>query len=531
MSVNVYLNNPNLRAANVPYPYTEAEIKEFKKCKNDPIYFIEKYIKIVHPDKGLILLKLFDYQKEMIISYWKNRKTISNTSRQLGKTTVAAAFFCWYTIFNSNKTCAILANKALLAREILSRYQLAYENLPKFLQQGVITWNKGSCELENGSRVIASATSSSAIRGYSVSLLYLDEFAHVQQNIAEEFFTSVYPTLSAGKETKLIITSTPNGYNLFYKLFTEAMQKVNDFNPIQVAWDRHPDRDEKWKIDQLAILGEDKFAQEHETEFLGSTNTLIPKKYIKMMVEQKPIQKTGPITIYQEPIKKDPDIEGSTDHNYLIVCDPAEGVGGDDTAFVVFDITDFPIKIVAKYIDNNISPLLLPTILETVAKKYNEAHVLIEINNQGQQVANILWRDNEYMNCVMFGFHGNENGIRTTKLTKRLGCTLFKNMIENQKLIINDLDCKAQISTFIRRKTGYAAEDGHKDDLVMCLVLFAWFASTEEYKNITNMSLRKALQEQRMQFIQEEILSFFIDDGVIGLEVEDEMVSEGWFPV
>lgn len=430
--------------------------------------------------------------------------------------TIMAAFFCWYTLFNDEMVCAILANKAIVAREILSRYQKAYENLPEFLQQGVITFNKGSVELENGSKLIAASTSSSAIRGFTINCLYLDEFAFVNTAVAEEFFTSVWPTLSSGKKSKMIITSTPNGFNHFYKLWDEAEKDINGFNPIFVHWSQHPDRDDNWKKEQLKVLGEDKFAQEMDAEFLGSSNTLIPSKYIKTMSSVKPLHSTQGIKIFKEPIKRNPIYQDSKDHTYVIVCDPSRGTGNDNTAFIVYDVSDYPVRISATFRDNTIDPLILPTVLERVARTYNDAHVLIEINDNGQQVTDILWRDLEYENVVVFGGFSKkaQYGARTDTKKKRQGCSLFKGMIESQKLIINDVDLIQEISNFVKKRNSYEAASGHYDDLVMCCVLFAWFATTEEFQNLTDTNYKKEILKQNMQHIEEDILPFgFIDNG------------------
>lgn len=513
---NGYLNNPNLKSAGTQYSYTADEVKEFIKCKNDPIYFIENYVKIVNPDKGLVNLILYDFQKDMINSYWKNKNTIGLCPRQTGKTTTTAAFFCWFIIFNDDKTCAILANKAAIAREILHRLQTAYENLPKFLQQNVVSWNKGSIELENGSRIIAAGTSSSAVRGYSLNVLFLDEFAFVPTNIAEEFFTSVYPTLAAGQESKLIITSTPNGYNHFYKMWTEAEQGLNGFSPIHVSWDAVPGRDEAWKQNQLKILGEEKFKQEHLTEFLGSSNTLIPGKHIKTMVADRPLTITDNLSIYKMPEQS---------HNYLIMCDPSRGTGNDNTAFIVFDITQYPITIAATYSCNSISPLVLPSLLAEIGKKYNDAYVLVEINDNGQQVADILWNDYEYENSVCFGY---QVGIRTDKRVKRIGCTNFRELVETQKLLVNDLQLISEISTFIQKKQSYEADIGSHDDLVMCCVLLGYFLTTPEYSHISDMSMKAEILQQRMNMIEDDLLPFgVIDDGKNDYEESEILPHNG----
>ena len=526
-----YKSNPLLKPVNTPYAFTAQEAAEYAKCSKDPIYFIENYVKVVHPDHGLVLMKLFPYQKDMVLSFWKNRKTICLTARQAGKSTVVAAFFVWYTIFNDEKKCALLANKAIVAREILARYQKAYENVPKFLQQGVVTFNKGSVELENGSTIMAASTTSSAIRGFTINVMYLDEFAFVPHNVAEDFFTSVWPTLSSSTKSKMIITSTPNGFNHFYKLWHEAKQNLNEFHPIFVHWSSVPGRDEKWKKEQLAMLGEDKFAQEMDAEFLGSSNTLIPSRDIKKMAATKPKYISDGLKIYSDPIKKDPLNSESFDHTYVIVCDPARGTGNDSSAFLVFDVSVTPMRIAAVYADPDVSPLVLPTILDRIAKTYNNAYVLVEINDNGGQVVDILWRDLEYENTIIFGGFGSKKanyGVKTTKSVKRQGCTLFKDMVSGNQVLIEDIDLISEISTFVRKNESYRADSGAHDDLVMCCVLFSWFATTQEYQNLTDTNYKKAILEQNLQRIQEDILPFgFIADGV---EEPDQETVDFWGP-
>lgn len=521
-----YRQNPNLPTPGYKHAFTQHEVNEFIKCKNDPKYFIETYVKIINIDKGLIPFKLYPCQNRIIDSYHTQRKTILLSGRQIGKSQTCAAYFCWWMIFNNDKMAAILANKASTAREILSRVQLAYEHLPAFLKKGVITWNKGSIELDGNIKVVAASTAATSIRGLSISLLMLDEFAHVGANVAEDFWTSTFPTLSSGTTSKVIITSTPYGYNLFYKIWNEAKQGLNGFNPVEVHWSEIPGRDQKWRDEQYAVLGNDKFAQEFEAEFLGSTNTLIHARYIKLMSAQKPIHKTQGLSVYQEPIKKDEYDPASFDHTYLIVVDPSEGTGNDDHGVIVFDVTEYPIKIVAKFQDNTLSHLILPTVLEKLGNAYNNAYILVETNNNGKQVVDNLYRDLEYENVVMFDFHGDNIGIKTTAQVKRTGCSLFKDMIENQKLLVNDIDLISQISTFIRKKNSWMADSGAKDDLVMCCVLLAWFSTTDEYKNLTNHTLQQSLQRQKLKMVQEEILPFgFIDNGlgeVFSLSAEDE---------
>ena len=513
-----YRQNKNLPTTGYKHAFTKHEIDEFIKCKNDVIYFIEKYVKITTIDHGLVPFKLYDCQKKVINSYHKERKTILLSGRQIGKSTLTAAYITHWLIFNSDKTGAILANKASTSREILGRVQLAYEHLPMFLKKGITGWNRGSIELDGNMKLIAASTSATSVRGLTLSMVFLDEFAHVGNNVAEDFWTSTWPTISSGKTSKVIICSTPCGYNLFHKIWNEAEQGLNGFNPVVVEWDEIPGRDEKWKQEQLSVLGVDKFAQEFLHEFLGSTNTLIHAKYIKAMSADKPIFQSDGVTIYQKPIKHDPLIPSSINHIYLIVADPSEGSGNDDHAATVFDITEYPIKIVAKFQDNKLSHLLLPTVLEKLGKTYNNAHILIETNNNGRAVIDGLFSDCEYENVVSFGVKADDLGLKTTKQVKRSGCSLFKDMIENQKLIVNDVDLISQISTFVAKKGSWAADNtkGAKDDLVMTCVLLGYFSTTQEYKDITNITLQSALQKQNRKAIEDDHLpfDFIVDDGL-----------------
>lgn len=502
-----YKGNGNLTRVGYKHEFTQHEIEEYIKCKNDPIYFIENYVYVVHPDRGKVLFKMFDYQKDMIRSYCGNRRTVSLTGRQLGKTITAAAFFCWFVCFNEDKSAGILANKASTARAIMSRFQLAYELLPRFLKQNVKTWNKGSIELENGCKVLTSGTSASGIRGESLQLLYLDEWAFVPTNLADDFFTSVFPTLSASKESKVIVTSTPKGFNHFYKLWNDAVQGTNGYNPIFVDWKSHPERDEKWFKSELSALGEEKFEQEHCASFIGSSNTLIKGLYIKNMSPDMP-RIAGEMRIYEEPKK---------DHEYVLVCDPARGTGNDSSAFIIFDITNYPIKICACYNDPDISPLALPYILNQYGQKYNDAYILVEINDNGQQIADLLWYDFEYENMVSTRNQLTKKsniGVRTTKSVKSKGCSNFKDIIESQKMIVNDLELIREIAAFVQKKNSYEADEGH-DDLVMCCVLLSWLLTTKEFRDLSNKDYRAEIMKQKVESIEEDMLPFgIIDNGL-----------------
>jgi hypothetical protein len=525
MTAKSYLGNSLLKASNVPLNFTKEQIEEYVKCADDPIYFIENYCKIVTLDHGLQSFKLYDCQKNKVKVIHENRKVILMEGRQQGKTTTSAAYILWYTLFQGSKTVAILANKATAAREVLYRYQIMYENLPTWLQQGVTTWNKGDIALENGSVVFTAATSASGIRGKSVNLLYVDEAAIIPNNVAEQFFTSVYPTISAGETTKILLSSTPLGYNHFWKFWNDAENNRNGFVNLFIPYWEIPGRDDKWAETQRKLLGELKFNQEVLCNFLGSSLTLIASDAIAQM-SAKPIiyQKDG-LDIYEKVEK---------DHAYCIIADTAKGVGGDYSAFQIVDITQMPYKIVGKYRNNQISPLLYPSVLYRVGKEYNEAYVLIEINSS-EQVAEILYGEYEYENIISVsrtpqgqvvngGFGGGKTqlGVVTDKKIKRIGCSNFKSMVEEKKLIITDADTIAEISTFIEKKNSYSADEGYHDDLVMPLVLFSWLTTNSYFKELTNINIRKELYEARIKMIEEEVTPFgFINNG----EEENQMVD------
>lgn len=527
MTAKSYLGNSNLKASGVPLNFTKEEIEEYLKCADDPIYFIESYCKIVTLDHGLQPFKLYDCQKKKVKIIHDNRKVILMEGRQQGKTTTSAAYILWYTLFQGSKTVAILANKATAAREVLYRYQIMYENLPTWLQQGVTTWNKGDIALENGSIVFTAATSASGIRGKSVNLLYVDEAAIIPNNVAEQFFTSVYPTISAGETTKILLSSTPLGYNHFWKFWNDADNDRNGFVNLFIPYWEIPGRDEAWANEQRRLLGELKFNQEVLCNFLGSSLTLIASDSIAQM-SASPIkyQKDG-LDIYENVEK---------DHAYCIVADTAKGVGGDYSAFQILDITKMPYRIVGKYRNNQISPLLYPSILYRVGREYNEAYVLIEINSS-EQVAEILYAEYEYENIISVsrtpqgqvvngGFGGNKTqlGVITDKKVKRIGCSNFKSLVEEKKLIINDADTIAEISTFIEKRNSYSADEGYHDDLVMPLVLFSWLTTNSYFKELTNINIRKELYEARIKMIEEEVTPFgFINNG----DEENQLVDAG----
>ena len=516
-----YLGNPNLKKANTPIEFTAEDVKEFQKCESDPVYFITKYIKITTLDHGLQPFKMYNFQKEMVGTFHNNRYSICKLPRQSGKSTTIIAFLLHYCIFNANVNVAILANKAAVARDLLGRLQLAYENLPKWLQQGVISWNKGSLELENGSRILAAATSSSAVRGGSYNIIFLDEFAYVPSNIAEQFFSSVYPTISSGKTSKVIIVSTPHGMNMFYKLWRDAEDGKNSYVPIEVHWTEVPGRDEKWKKETIANTSEQQFRTEFECEFLGSVNTLINPSKLRTMRYRQPSVSNAGLDIY-EPVKED--------HRYCVTVDVARGDLNDNSAFVIFDVTQIPYRVVGKYKNNDIKPMMFPGIVEKVARNYNQAEILVEVNDIGGQVADTLHYELEYDNLIMvsqrgragqvagsgFSGKGAQLGVRTTKAIKKLGCSNLKTLVESDKIIIEDFDLISEMSTFILKGTSkYEADDGSNDDLMMCCVLFAWLSNQTYFKELTDQDIRARLYEEQKNAIEQDMAPFgFLNDGV-----------------
>ena len=524
---NNYLGNPNLKRANVPVEWTEKQIEEYTQCMKDPLYFIENYIRIVSLDEGLVPFKLYDFQKEMVGTFHKNRFTICKLPRQSGKSTTIIAYLLHYVLFNTNVNVAILANKAATARDLLGRLQLAYEHLPNWLQQGVMTWNKGSLELENGSKILASSTSASAVRGGSYNIIFLDEFAYVPSNVAEQFFSSVYPTISSGKKTKVMIVSTPHGMNMFYKLWTDAENQRNTYIPIEVHWSEIPGRDEEWKEETIKNTSVSQFNTEFECEFLGSIDTLISSQKLKTMAYRTPIQSNAGLDLYDKPR------EG---HTYVLTADVSRGTKNDYSAFVVFDVSQMPYKIVAKYRDNEIKPLLFPSKIYDVAQAYNQAFVLIEVNDIGEQVASTMQFDLEYDNLIMASMRGRAGqilgggfsggraqlGVRTTKAVKRIGCSNLKQLIEDNKLIIEDLDIISELSTFIVKGQSFEADEGCTDDLVACLFIFAWTSDQTYFKELTDIDVRQTMMREQQDALEQDMSPF----GFVVTGLEDENIGE-----
>ena len=516
----IYLGNPNLKRANVAQNFSPHEVKEFVKCSKDPVYFITNYIQIISLDLGLVPFDLYPFQADMVNKFHENRFNIAKLPRQSGKSTVVTAYLLWYSIFNDNTNVAILANKAATAREMLQRLQLSYENLPKWLQQGVVNWNRGSLELENGSKIMAASTSASAVRGMSFNIIFLDEFAFIPTHIADEFFSSVYPTISSGKSTKVIIISTPKGMNMFYKLWHDAELKRNEYVTTEVHWSEVPGRDALWREQTIANTSEEQFNQEFECEFLGSVNTLITSTKLKIMTYEDPITSNSGLDVYEAPIE---------DHTYVMTVDVARGLTKDYSAFLVFDTTTIPYRIVAKYRNNIIKPMLFPNIIHQVAVNYNHAYIMAEVNDIGGQVADILQYDLEYDNLLMCamrgragqvvgqGFSGSKTqlGVKMSTTVKKTGCSNMKTLIETDKLIFQDYDIIAELTTFIQKGQAWEAEDGCNDDLAMCIVIFSWLATSDYFRELHDNDVRARLYQEQKAQIEADMAPFgFVDDGL-----------------
>ena len=532
-----YKGNVLLKKTNQNIEWTPDLIQEYVKCQQDPIYFTENYMKIISINEGLTSFHMYEYQKEMVRSFKDNRYTIVTTARQAGKSTTTCAFILWYIIFHPDKTVALLANKGDTAREILGRVQLAYQHLPKWLQQGVVEWNKGSFVLENNSRVLAAATSASAIRGYTINLLFIDEAAFIEN--WDEFFTSVYPTISSGFDSKIILVSTPNGLNHFHATWANAIQGTNGYNPILVHWSSVPGRDEKWREDTLAGMNFDleKFDQEYNCEFLGSSGTLIAGWKLKELVARAPILQKDGLTQFAQP---------EPNRVYMMVCDVSRGKGLDYSAFQLVDVTSMPYNQVGVYRNNNITPVDYADVIHRVAKAYNNASVLVEVNDIGEQVSHSLHYDFGYEHVlftenagrsgkrITAGFGGSnvDKGIRTTKIVKSVGCSILKLLIEQNQFIVNEINTISELGTFSKKGTSYEAEPGKHDDLVMCLVLFAWLSDQQYFKDYTNINTLNSLRDKTEEDMEQDLAPFgFVDTGRDEDMIDDDYekyVGDAW---
>jgi hypothetical protein len=539
-----YRNNPKLKPPGVELQYTEEQLREYVKCAKDPVYFCSKYVKVKTLDKGVMPFELYDYQQKFVNAIHNNRFVISKWPRQSGKSTSVIGYITHYVTFNQSVSCAILANKLKTAKdELFAKLQLAYENLPHFLQQGVVEWNKTSFKLENGSRVICDATSSSAIRGGSFNLLLLDEYAFLPSHVAEEFYSSTYPTISAGTTTKLIIVSTPNGMNHFHKLWVdsnrpEGHKLKNKFIPVEVNWREvpitpgGPRRDDAWAAEQIANTSEEQFQQEYGCSFLGSSNTLISSTKLNVLAPEEFLSEDSEgLRIFEEPNK---------DNIYFLMADVSRGQGSDYSAFTVVSGNESPYRVVATYRNNTVSPFNFPNIIKKVGEKYNNAYVLVETNDIGGQISNILYNDLDYENLLMTRIMGrkgqvlsqgfaqgkSEMGLRTTAQTKKLGCAIFKRLVEEDKILLNDERIVNELMTFVSKSNTFKADDGHHDDLVMTLVFFSWLCRQDYFADLIE-SAKMNYEEAKKPEDDNILFMLGPDDGD-----EGEFKANGaiWYP-
>ena len=527
-----YNNNPNLPREDYRHAFTQKEMDEFIKCANDPVYFAMTYMRIINVDHGLMPFRMWDFQQDMLMKFHTNRFSICKLPRQVGKTTTSVAYLLHYILFNENVNVAVLANKSAMAREILGRLQLAFEYLPRFLQQGVKEWNKGSVELSNGSRIMADSTSGSSVRGRSFNIVFLDEFAFVPNNIAEAFFMSTYPTISSGQSTKVIIVSTPNGLNQFYRMWEDAIKQKSEYVPIEIHWSMVPGRDEAWKEQTIRNTSIDQFRQEFECEFIGSTNTLIHPVKLRSLVWYDPVSTEGNLRIYKKP---------EPGRTYTMTVDVAEGQGLDYSAFSIIDVSEIPYKVVATYKDNKVSPFLFPTIIVQTAKIYNEAFILVEINSIGLQVSDIIHYELAYENLIKIEAKGKQGqqqtpgfkkkiafGIKQSTQTKMIGCTNLKTLVESDKLIINDENTINELMTFSADKKSFKAEEGNNDDLAMTLVNFGWLTGQKYFKENINNDIRKTLQKEILDVMDQDMVPFGIIDNGIDRPDEKDAAGDIW---
>ncbi|OUW45499.1 MAG: hypothetical protein CBD47_08500 [Synechococcus sp. TMED187] len=516
-----YLGNPNVKRDGVETEFSKEEIREYMKCMKDPVYFAKKYVKIISLDEGLVPFNLYPYQKKMFKHFNNNRFSIVLACRQSGKSISSVVYILWYAVFHPEKTIAILANKGAVAREMLSRITLALENLPFFLQPGTKALNKGSLEFSNNSKILAAATSGSSIRGLSINLLFLDEFAFIDDDA--RFYTSTYPVVSAGKDTQIIICSTANGIgNVYHKLWEGASQGTNEFKPFRIDWWDVPGRNKKWQKETIANTSELQFEQEFGNTFHGRGNTLIDANHLLSQISEEPINIKENACIYEQAI------EG---HEYIMTVDVAKGRGQDYSTFTIIDVTTNPFKQVATFRDNNLSPMLMPDIIYKYAKSYNDAYVIVESNDQGAVVCNGLYYDLEYENMfVESAVKKNAIGCTMTRRVKRIGCSTIKDLVEQKKLIVYDAQTIIEMSTFVSKGSSFMAIAPNHDDLMMNLVMFAWFTSTDIFQSISDIDMKNMLYKEQLQAIQDDMLPFgIINDGHVEDKGEGDGEGNVWF--
>lgn len=536
---DTYNGNILIRKAYSKSDLSMTHLLEVAKCEADPIYFIENYCRIVSLDDGIIPFKLFDYQKEMINMYVNQRFCLTLTARQMGKTAAMAAYILWFAIFHPTKTIAVLANKGEQAQEIMDRIRMAFEYLPFFLQHGVKVYNKRRIEFDNGSTIFSASTSASSIRGRAVDLCYIDEAAFIENDLT--FYESTYPVITSGKDSRVIMTSTPRGARgMFYMLWRDSLSDRNYYKRVEVIWDRHPKRDARWKEETIANIGYSRFAQEFACKFMGSSGTLIPTEILERMQWVNPISEDDSFKVYlkynhkyvEEPDPEEPDSiimvpqpikDGDPSRRYIAIADPAAGLGQDYSVCTVLDVTEYPYRIAAKYRNNDISPLLFPHTILNICMTYGYCPALVESNNDvGGQVTYILYYELEYENVILTsnseraigglreGGKGGQAlpGVRTTKKVKSIGCSNLKTLLENEYLCVEDQETIEELGTFIAKGASYEADDECHDDTVMPLVLFSWFIKSDLFNEYCGNDISVDLYDRNVNRAMESILPF-----------------------
>ena len=504
-----YLGNNLIKRAGVETKYTQEQIAEYQKCSEDPTHFIEKYTQIISLDEGLVPFNLRGYQENLINHFNDNRFSVVLAARQSGKSITSCAYLLWYLLFTPEVTVAILANKGAIAREMVSRIVTMLETVPFFLQPGVKILNKGNIEFGNDSKLVAAATSSSSIRGMSINMLYLDEFAFVED--AETFYTATYPVITSGKDSKVIITSTANGVgNMFHKIYESAVHGNSEYKSFLINWFDVPGRDDEWKKMTIANTSEAQFEQEYGNSFLGTGNTLINADTLLGLRAIDPDWRKDNVSVYERPI---------AGHTYITTVDVSQGRGIDYSTFSIFDVTSKPFKQVCTFRDNMISPMLFPDLINKYCRPYNDSLVIIENNAEGSMVATQLHYDIEYPNVFVQGMtKSTDIGITMSRKIKRVGCSTLKELLEENRLSVVDRHTITELMTYVNKGSSFEADRGYHDDMVMNCVLFSWFVTTDYFTNLTDTAVKELLYAEQQKLIEDDMLPA----GVFGEQMAEE---------
>jgi hypothetical protein len=543
-----YGGNPLLPLPGDEVQLTAEELVEFAKCMRDPLYFISTYVKISNVDEGITSFTPYQFQEAIIKELQDNRFVIAKLPRQCGKSTViVCGYFLWYVLFNTDVSVALLANTEDTAIMLLDRLKNSFELLPRFLKQGVEKWDQKLLKFANKARVRAAATSGSAIRGDTFNIVFLDEFAFVPANIALEFMASVFPVISSGKSTKLFIVSTPNGFNLFYRLFTDSVKSLNSFKNLAYTWRdvyfaRNPNATEaealQWADEAIKNMAgnRQKFQQEFECDFLGSANSLVAPWKLAQIDWRVPMEVRGKLRIYEKPVFLS---EAGPAHVYLVTVDVAQGQQLDSSVAQVIDITTSPFKQVAVYQDDSIKPAQFAPIIAQIGNWYNKAFLFFEVNGEALLTAQICQEELEYENLIQIFMHKKKGqqmsaghalnakvGLKSSVATKRIGCTGLKSLMENDKLIVNDYETMTQLTTFVGKPdkrgllTVYEAEIGNHDDCISPLVLLGWLTAQSAFENYVGLNMRQLLTGGGDPVDLEPPLLGFFDEGTAHFEYE-----------